>query len=910
MQHTLFTTPARRAATLSLRPFAVAGLVALLVFAISAALGARTLSGSFAAIETDGAEQRAHQQLHAFEADLSQLAISARDYAEWDDAWHYVRAGDANFVASNLTPDTLSGMHVNAVLIIGDAGQVLYSATFAEGDAAIVTPAPTDLLTDLAPLAQHSDEFVKLPPSRRVLITQRGAIAFATSRVTRTDKSDATAFHLLFGRYIDNTMMERVRRTSELPVRWIGLADPGTGLSTGTRIWSGRAESAATRVEAPDDARIESFALIRSSDDHPVALLVSESARSISRFGRGLTWSLLGGFAFLLLAFGVALAWLLTRLHGTHQSRLSAQARYRKVADQLSETIVLADAQTLDIVEINQAAMNSLGYAGSDLPALKVLDIFPDLTRELLTQEPGSGRRVCQSRLRRKDGTEQDTEVSVSDFRDEYRRLLCLVGHDVSHRRAAEEQHRTNQRKLLHMAQHDPLTGLPNRLFLRSKFPRVIRHAQDSQSGIALIYVDVDHFKNINDSLGHGHGDRLLQIVAQRLRNTVGAQDAVVRMGGDEFVIVATLVPEAASIDSLAQRIQASICAPIVIDETPLAVTASMGIGVYPRDGLDLDLLLKHADIALYQAKEAGRHCHRFFDAAMDLRVSEDVALEQALRHALGSNQFYLEFQPVVDLRSNRVASVEALLRWHHPEMGQIPPSRFVPIAERAGLISQLGQFALENALHQMHAWLEVGVACVPVAINVAPQQLARSDFAELVRTLTQQVGIEPRWLRFEITESALLQNVQQLVGTLSELRELGSQVLIDDFGTGYSGLSYLTKLPVDTVKIDRSFVTTMMKDSKDEAVIGSIIDMAAKLNLVTIAEGVETREQALMLRRLGCTFAQGFFFSRPLSARRCRRLLQKMHALDGATAHTQTVPQQISDLAQTAIVPRSATGG
>jgi EAL domain-containing protein (putative c-di-GMP-specific phosphodiesterase class I) len=242
--------------------------------------------------------------------------------------------------------------------------------------------------------------------------------------------------------------------------------------------------------------------------------------------------------------------------------------------------------------------------------------------------------------------------------------------------------------------------------------------------------------------------------------------------------------------------------------------------------------------------------------------------------------------------------------------LGQIPPSRFVPIAERTGLISQLGQFALENALHQMRAWLDVGVACVPVAINVAPQQLARSDFAELVRTLTRQVGIEPRWLRFEITESALLQNVQQLVGTLSELRELGSQVLIDDFGTGYSGLSYLTKLPVDTVKIDRSFVSSMNKDTKDEAVIASIIDMAGKLNLVTIAEGVETREQALLLRRLGCNFAQGFFFSRPLSARRCRRLLQKMHALSSTAANTQTVAQQLSELDQTVNVPRNAASG
>jgi diguanylate cyclase (GGDEF)-like protein/PAS domain S-box-containing protein len=637
------------------------------------------------------------------------------------------------------------------------------------------------------------------------------------------------------------------------------------------------------------------MSVIRSPDDQPLALLVSEAPQSVVEFGRHLTGTLLGGLALLLLAFGGALAWLLIRLYRTQQSRHVAEARYRKVADQLTETILLVDSQTLGIAEINRAALGAMGYSDDDIGAMTALDIFPDLSRETLLLDTDNGRRVCQSRLRRKDGTELDTEVTISEFRDDDRRLLCLVGHDVSHRRAAEEQHKANQRKLLHMAQHDPLTGLPNRLYLRSRFPRVIRHAQDAQRCIALIYVDVDHFKSINDSLGHGHGDRLLQIIAQRLRNTVGAQDAVVRMGGDEFVIVATLLPEVASIDNLAQRIQASVCAPIVVDDTPLAVTASMGISVYPRDGLDLDLLLKHADIALYQAKEAGRHGHRFFDADMDLRVSEDLALEQALRHALGSNQFYLDFQPVVDLRTNRVSSVEALLRWHHPELGQIPPARFVPIAERTGLIEQLGQFALENVLHQMRAWLDVGVACVPVAINVAPRQLARNDFAELVKRLTSEVGIEPRWLRFEITESALLQNVQELVGTLTQLREIGSQILIDDFGTGYSGLSYLTTLPVDTVKIDRSFVTSMMKGEKDEMVISSIIDMAAKLKLVTIAEGIETREQALRLRRLGCNFAQGYFFSRPLSARRCRRLLQKMHALAAPAGNAPAAALQSS---------------
>jgi EAL domain-containing protein (putative c-di-GMP-specific phosphodiesterase class I) len=251
------------------------------------------------------------------------------------------------------------------------------------------------------------------------------------------------------------------------------------------------------------------------------------------------------------------------------------------------------------------------------------------------------------------------------------------------------------------------------------------------------------------------------------------------------------------------------------------------------------------------------------------------------LRHAIGTKQFHMDFQPVVDLKTSRVTSVEALMRWQHPEMGLVPPGRFIPVAERSGLILALGQFAIEQVLRQMRAWLDAGVNCVPVAINVAPQQLERTDFVALVTELTTKSGIEPRWLRFEITESALLQNTDKLVGTLQQLRQLGVQILIDDFGTGYSGLSYLTQLPVDTIKIDRSFVVDPAHNGGDSPIITAILDMARKLGLVTIAEGVETREQALRLRRQGCDFAQGYFFSKPLSPRRCRRLLEKLRLRD-----------------------------
>jgi predicted signal transduction protein with EAL and GGDEF domain len=353
--------------------------------------------------------------------------------------------------------------------------------------------------------------------------------------------------------------------------------------------------------------------------------------------------------------------------------------------------------------------------------------------------------------------------------------------------------------------------------------------------------------------------------------------DLVARMGGDEFVVVATLMPDREAIDALAVRLQAAIGAAIMINDEPLTVSASIGIAVYPDDGLQIDSLLKNADIALYQAKEAGRACHRFFQSDMDLRLSEHVALEQALRHAIGSKQIFLEYQPIIDLNTGRVASLEALMRWRHPDRGLIPPSRFIPVAEQSGLIVELGQQALREAVAQLREWLDADVPVVPIAVNVSPLQLERLDFAGTVTALSKERGLDPRWLRFEITESAVMKEPDKLIATLRTLRELGSQILIDDFGTGYSSLSYLNRLPVDVLKIDRAFVRDLGKGTEDKPIVGAVIDLARKLSLVTVAEGVETAEQAAFLREQGCDYAQGYHYSKPIPATQCRWLLQQL---------------------------------
>ena len=389
--------------------------------------------------------------------------------------------------------------------------------------------------------------------------------------------------------------------------------------------------------------------------------------------------------------------------------------------------------------------------------------------------------------------------------------------------------------------------------------------------------LDLDHFKNVNDSLGHGSGDRLLAAVAQRLRSVVAAHDVVVRMGGDEFVIVATQLPDAVIVDSIAERIRSAIAVPLDLDGVTLSVVPSIGISVYPEDGTDPEQLLKHADIALYTAKDRGRGNHQFYTPEMNTRLRERLGLERALRQALDNNELFVEYQPCVDLQTLRTVSLEALIRWRTADGTYIPPSRFIPIAEQSNLIVEIGAYVLRRVCLQLSEWQRERLPLVPVSVNISVRQLEMTPLASVVSGLAQELGIDASLLHFEITESAAMQNSQQQLGSLQALRNLGSRILIDDFGTGYSSLSYLKHLPIDTLKIDRAFVRDMASDANDAAIVRAIVGVAKSLGLMLVAEGIESAEQLDCLRRLGCECGQGFFFSPSVSAEDCRDMLWQL---------------------------------
>ena len=465
--------------------------------------------------------------------------------------------------------------------------------------------------------------------------------------------------------------------------------------------------------------------------------------------------------------------------------------------------------------------------------------------------------------------------------------LLTMVNRGWRTSAVARRQSIDQQRQFSRLARRDVLTGLPNRVYLHKLLPRLIKRAARDSGRMALLYIDLDHFKNVNDSLGHAAGDKLLLAVAHRLRAAVSTHDVVIRMGGDEFVVVANMLPNAQVVNSIADRIRRALVMPLDLDGVTMFASPSIGISVYPEDGTDTEQLLKHADIALNHAKDCGRGNHQFYTPEMNARLRERFGLERALRQALERNELSLEYQPCFDLQSMRPVGLEALIRWRQADGTYIPPSRFIPIAEQSGLIVDIGDWVLRQVGLQLSEWQRQHVPLLPVSVNISVRQFEHVNLATVVSVLADELGIDASLLHFEITESAAMQNSQQHLGSLQALRNLGSRILIDDFGTGYSSLSYLKHLPIDTLKIDRAFVRDMAVDANDAAIVRAIVGVAKSLGLQLVAEGIETAEQLECLRKLDCECGQGFYFSPPVSAESCRAMLWQLRGPPRAVVDT-----------------------
>ncbi|OFZ68366.1 MAG: hypothetical protein A2Z01_11365 [Betaproteobacteria bacterium RBG_16_58_11] len=540
-----------------------------------------------------------------------------------------------------------------------------------------------------------------------------------------------------------------------------------------------------------------------------------------------------------------------------------------KVMQVASESIIVTDSRGI-IVKVNAFTEKLFGYQRDELLGQSIQVLVPvhlreahqrDMERYQAQPEVRSMGARQDLTARCKDGTEIPVNISLGPLVTEEGRFTITAVRDIRESKAYEA-------RILHQATHDALTGLPNRALFLDLLNRAMIQAEREECLLAVVFLDLDGFKNINDTLGHDWGDQLLREIAQRISSAVRRNDVVARQGGDEFTILLQGVQHVDDVLGVSRKILTAVSEPIYLREMEFHVTASLGITIFPLDDTDAEHLLRNADTAMYRAKEAGRDGFQFYTAEMNAQAQERLAIETDLRRAIAQQEFVLHYQPQVDIASGRIIGAEALLRWNHPEKGMIPPAKFIPVAEESGLIVPIGEWVLRDACRQLRAWQLSGLPPLRIAVNLSARQFREPNLPQRIAEIMAECGLQDRGvLEVEITESLLMKNVEVARDMLKQLFDMGVRISVDDFGTGYSSLSYLQHFCLHALKVDQSFVRDITTGADGAVIAGVIVDLAHKLKLSVIAEGVETLGQLEYLEQIGCDEIQGFYFSRPLPA-------------------------------------------
>ena len=831
------------------------GIIILSLITVITVMVKYFLFDSFVELERQQFRQNIERVSSSLANDMAFLEREASDWAAWDDSYSFMETRNPDFVRKNIPDNTFNNLGINLIMFVSTDGAIVYGARFDAGKGRSF-PAPENL----KPIVRPDGPLMKnRTRGSGVVVLPDGPMILAFSPIRDTAARKPARGLLIMGRAIGSDVLGRFSQVAQMPVSLHMVNDPDKPKEFNDLIPTGTGKDA--KVTTLSDGSIAGYAMVRDIYGEPAFILSAGTTREIYKQGATAARYFTLFFTLAGLVSALIINILFDKLLLSRQKGKQSEERYQSVVKQATEGIVIVDSGEKRIMEGNDAFQKLLGYSPGEISGAFLSDfIIDDDTPSVEHTILRLMKENREMRLRRKDGSLLDVEISASFISHHENEAICLMVRDMTERKRFEE-------RLIYEATHDMLTGLPNRNMLNDYLNRALAYDKRFKQTLALILLDLDNFKIVNDTLGHSSGDELLKEVAARLQHCVRKYDTVVRLGGDEFVIVLSGIRDGNDITIIADKILSIFAHPFQIMGHEMFITASAGIALAPVNGDKAETLLMNADTAMYHVKGSGRNSYEFFHEDMNARISARLEMETGLRRALDRREFSLHYQPKVNVSTGTIVGMESLLRWT-PEPGRIiPPADFIPLLEETGLIIPVGEWVIREACTQNKTWQDSGMQNLVVSTNMSARQFYQKNLPDRVGKILEETGLEPRYLKIELTESIVMQDINEAISILTRLKEMGLSLSIDDFGTGYSSLAYLKRFPVDELKIDRSFVNGLGTDASDSTIVNTIISMAHSMNLTVVAEGVETSQQLALLIERNCEEVQGFIFSRPLTA-------------------------------------------
>ncbi len=852
-------TPRRRVAL-----YTIAVYISVLAFAWSVLSTA--FIDSYVRLERSEAAGNVLWAADAVRSRFAAFDQAALRLADWDATSNFMKSRNVSYLAANAGEDTMENLRLNVFALIDNEQNIVFSRVYDLENHTTLEPNanffPSVLQNRM--LFEHSSATGQ---TYGVIATSSGPMLVSARAIVDSKGEGPIRGTLLFGR----NLQEEMRDLSRTGVGVLSVA--GIDSARGDVVEARRALLAgeATSVRPVSERTITAYTSLRDVYGEPAAILAATRPRAIYAKGRSTaSWlfvaaAVFGGFA------AAMIGYLIDRLVASLLARQASERAYSEFVERSSEGIILASLPSLRILQGNAAVAKLLGIPQDQFYRARLYDTVPLPTNRIhaavAALEPGGRTILGEVNHTRPDGTIVDLEIGASHLTWDGIDVVCIVARDVTERRQEEQRTR-------YIAYHDPVTGLPNRTLFQDHLKQALHTASRTGGMLGVGFLDLDQFKEVNDTFGHDTADRLLVDVARRLQAALRDGDIVARQGGDEFLLLLPSIRTTEDATTRIERVLQSIREPFDLDGREIHISSSVGLALYPHDGVDATTLVKNADMAMYQAKEAGRDSCQIFDARMQDRASRVIDLRSRLAHAIEREEFRLHYQPQVDLLSGQVVAVEALIRWESPE-GPVAPMDFIPVAEQTGLIVPIGEWVLQTACRQARQWQLEGLPPVRIAVNMSARQFAKEGILQTVRRALEDNDLAPVYLELEITETLAMRNPDATRRVLDEIRQLGVTVALDDFGTGYSSLGYLRQFPIDRLKIDRSFLMGASQHGEHRAIVAAIIALSHALGLEVIAEGVEIAEQLELLIRDGCDGAQGYGLCRPIPAEQCGELLR-----------------------------------